>query len=101
MWSEHPLFGVGLGNFEARSAIYAPDEQKDPRVRDEKSFAPHNIFIGLLAETGLAGLAGFLMLFFLTVKQAGSRYRSLVTGLAKGLSPVWLFRRASSRGVPA
>ena len=46
-FAEHPVFGVGAGNFQYVSTEYGPEAIRKMSV--------HNIYIGLLAETGLPG----------------------------------------------
>jgi len=54
MMEAHPVFGVGLKNFEASVPRYTSYE---PR-------APHNAFIALLAESGIPSCLLFLALVF-------------------------------------
>ncbi len=55
MASDHPLVGVGPGNFAARIGDYSP-----ALARCE----PHNNFLAMLSETGLPGLALYIAFFF-------------------------------------
>lgn len=57
MFKDHPLFGVGLGNFKALMPLYVA-----PGV-DFKSIA-HNTYVELLAELGPLGLIFFLAIVF-------------------------------------
>lgn len=57
LWRSRPLFGVGLGNFVAASDYF----WKEP---------VHNIYLLQLAETGLVGLAGFLIFLAFCLKKA-------------------------------
>jgi O-antigen ligase len=54
MAAAHPWFGVGLGNFEPRSAEFTPTG------RDDTS---HNNVIGMFAETGVIGGLLYVVLF--------------------------------------
>ena len=61
MFRDHPIFGVGLGNFiPVRIAQY-----------DGVALNPHNLPGQLLGETGLCGVVSFLLLLF--VMLAGIR----------------------------
>ncbi len=55
LWSENPVFGVGLASFPV-----------DAGIGDMRGVYPHNIFLELAAETGIFGLILFLS-FVLTV----------------------------------
>jgi O-antigen ligase len=57
MFEDHPLLGVGVGNFNSRY----PDYFVRSEFRVSQGHA-HNIYIQMLAETGLAGLTAFLVL---------------------------------------
>jgi O-antigen ligase len=57
MFRDHPLLGVGIGNFNVRY----PDYYVRESFRVSEGHA-HNIYIQMLAETGLAGLCVYLTL---------------------------------------
>lgn len=76
MFAKHPLIGIGVGNYNLVFRNFYPPEKEIPKydldirgladgVR-EKRYAqdPHSLYLGVLAETGLAGFAA-LMLFFI------------------------------------
>ena len=64
MWQSSPLFGVGLGNF----LVELP---KHLVSRDVYFLQPvHNIYLLLLAETGIIGLAFFLWLLWVIGEKA-------------------------------
>jgi len=52
--ADHPVFGIGVGNYPAELAKYAPDLQ---------GMVAHNSYVQVAAETGLPGLALYLALF--------------------------------------
>lgn len=56
MWADHPVFGVGPGNFELHYLPIAADLGIESTGRPR---APHNVAVELLAETGLVGLVVF------------------------------------------
>lgn len=59
MLKDYPLFGVGLNNFRIRFNEYCDGED---RGRETSEFMiPDNMYLILLAETGLAGAIGFLI----------------------------------------
>ena len=67
MTAERPLTGVGLGKFYYLSDRYAPNALARLGFSRENA---HNQFIQILAELGVPGLAGFLLLLG-AVLQAG------------------------------
>ncbi|MBN8901110.1 MAG: O-antigen ligase family protein, partial [Rhodospirillales bacterium] len=57
VWSDNPIFGVGLGNFRD----HAMERQIDLLVPlGYESFHAHNTYIELLVDTGLVGLLSYL-----------------------------------------
>lgn len=59
---DHPLLGVGLGNWEYVYPEYARGDQVNVNASPRR---PHNDFLWILSETGVVGLAAFLgFLFF-------------------------------------
>jgi O-antigen ligase len=54
-WLENMWFGIGGGNFLRRSAEFV----QLPLV---EAIQPHNTYLGLMAELGLLGLAGILLI---------------------------------------
>lgn len=72
--AEHPVFGVGLGNFYEASGKYAEAREN-----------AHNNYLQVLAELGAVGLALFLVLLgvvLLSPKDPQQRQRGLSVGLA-------------------
>lgn len=66
MWEERPAFGFGPGTFSEQVINFAG---RVPTAVREPTDAPHNLYAELLAETGLMGLLGWVVLVggFLTV----------------------------------
>lgn len=70
IWREHPLLGIGLNNFAEGLEHTDPklskivDEMQEGRVQyGIRAAAPvHNLYLLVLAETGLLGLSAFLAL---------------------------------------
>jgi O-antigen ligase len=63
MFQDHPIFGVGLDNFQVYYQSYARQIGLDPR-RIERT--PASFYLELLSEQGLAGTIAFT-LFMVTV----------------------------------
>lgn len=64
MVREHPIAGVGLGNFADNYPRY-----RLPQARETK--ATHNDYLQLLAELGPGGLIAFLLFWALALKGSG------------------------------
>lgn len=62
MFYDHPLAGVGMGNFTSR---YIGNDYISP-LAYQKHFLSHahNIYFKFLSETGFIGISGFLVLIF-------------------------------------
>ncbi len=73
--ADHPLTGVGLGVFSRAYARYRPADAPDVSA----SFA-HNIFLNVLTETGILGLAAFGALCFMALRGMIRGVRSSVPG---------------------
>lgn len=70
MWDDAPLFGIGLNNFnnglERHAPFFHAMVMEIDRLRGGavlRAMAPvHNVFLLVLSETGVVGLAGFVVL---------------------------------------
>jgi O-antigen ligase len=60
MFAEHPILGVGAGNYPYNYQDYA--RKLNIETRTERREA-HSIYIETLAETGLVGMSVFMLLF--------------------------------------
>jgi O-antigen ligase len=60
----HPLFGVGAGNFRVRSVdfLLRPGATVDAQYVVDRPLVPHNIYLNVLTELGIVGLALFLFI---------------------------------------
>jgi hypothetical protein len=56
IWKDHPVLGVGAGQFRKVYSEFVPGLQPDERIET------NNIFLEALANTGLVGLAAMLFL---------------------------------------
>lgn len=66
MFKDHPIKGVGAGNFNIQMPrYYVQDAFKDPGFKSFATYDPHNTYLGLCAETGILGLAGFIGIFMI------------------------------------
>jgi len=58
MFRDHPLLGVGPGNYPPSYAERYADPDQDP-----SSWVPHSIYVQALSELGLAGMTSVFLLF--------------------------------------
>ena len=74
MLASHPVFGIGIGQYQDRSGSYStPILIKTLRLQNENA---HNNFFQIIGELGLAGLAGFVWV----LGSAGVRCARIVRG---------------------
>jgi O-antigen ligase len=76
MYESNPWYGIGLGNFGPRYTDFVPIENW-PNLTGHA----HNYYLTLLGETGLVGLAGYLLFLisaFVAVVSAVVRTRRVV-----------------------
>jgi len=61
MTQDHPIAGVGVGDFQLRSAGYVrePGSLEYVRLIAEQPHVVHNTYLQVLVETGIIGLALF------------------------------------------
>jgi hypothetical protein len=84
MFAEHPLLGVGFGNYAAAYPAYALPRWSDPLGH------AHNYYLNVAAETGLVGLTAYVLLWAAAFWQAWravrqSNAQSMWRGVAAGL----------------
>lgn len=79
MLTDHPWLGVGIGNYVPTYPAYALPGWKDPLGH------AHNQYLNVAAETGLVGLAAYLLLFAACAWHAWGAARSL-SGYAQGVA---------------
>lgn len=65
MFRDHPLIGVGLGNYVDLYQEYSRDLGFTPTATERSA---HNLYLEVLAETGTIGLAAFLVIVWFAVK---------------------------------
>lgn len=71
VWSDHPIFGVGRGQFQTYYEEYAgvvADTGVSARVDFGETRQAHNLYASVAAESGTLGLACFLGVFAVTMR---------------------------------
>ena len=77
VWADHPLVGVGPGEFPSYYRDYADEIGISVRAQDREA---HNLYLGIAAETGALGLIAFLGAVIATLWQlARARRQALLT----------------------
>lgn len=79
MFEDHPVLGVGAGNYSARYHEHA--ERVGSEVNEYEGIGrphyPHNLYLEVAAESGFAGVVAFggaLLLVFGHLRRSGSAY---------------------------
>lgn len=65
MFIDHPVIGVGLGNYRVHYREYA---NRVPFRVHSGEREPHNLYLGVAAETGIIGLVAVLGVFAATIR---------------------------------
>jgi O-antigen ligase len=61
MFLDRPLLGCGFGQYDMESRPYFSDRSTDLPLEKARRYDQHNVFLALLAETGLVGAGLFVM----------------------------------------
>jgi len=64
MWQDHPIQGIGIGQYVERLAYYGSDLLPPRKLR----LGAHNMYIQVLAETGLVGLVLFVAMLITSLR---------------------------------
>ena len=62
MFLSAPFTGVGMNNFTTYSRDYVPEGSIDKLKIEEIYFDSHNVYIKILAESGVIGFGGFVLM---------------------------------------
>ena len=71
----HPLTGIGVDTFPIAMAEYYTDDQSEKRLR---WMSPHSSYVQVLAEMGFIGLAAYLGLIIVTLRDAWRVHTRLI-----------------------
>lgn len=83
-FTDHPLLGVGPGQFPRYYQSYANEIGVEVHLTDR---AAHNLYLGLAAETGVLGVATFLTVIGVTLSQL-NRARRLASAVRPELAHI-------------
>ena len=67
MFRDHPILGVGPGNYPLHYLDYSEQIGLDPRLAPRD---PHNLYLGTMAETGIVGACALLAVLWLALRGA-------------------------------
>lgn len=85
MFRDHPILGVGPGNYSRQYLAYSERIGLDPRLEAREA---HSLYLGALAETGIIGGCALIAVLWLALRGAWRGRRSLRGGealLAEGI----------------
>lgn len=94
MFSTHPFLGIGVGNYPGEYWSYAPKVGVEANVitTDQATISrqPHNLYIEVLAETGIFGIMSFLGFIFILFRSLGKARREFVETEPSGDWEAWI-----------
>lgn len=70
MAGDRPLLGFGLGQYDRAKLPYLSERSGNYPVERARPYTQHNVFLSLLVETGIVGLAGFVLMLALWFRDA-------------------------------
>ena len=76
MFLEQPVFGCGFGHYQEKFPHVLQDRSSDFPLDTARPYVQHNVLLGLLTETGLAGAGIFSALFCCWLADAWRLWRS-------------------------
>lgn len=85
MWLDHPIAGIGIGQFSENLPHYGWDLLPTRYLE----LNAHNMYVAVLSETGIIGLFFFLMMFVLVLRDLLKVIRSKNTNVSE-LAKNWL-----------
>lgn len=76
MFLDRPLLGCGYGQYERESTPYLSDRSTDLPLEKARPYVQHNVFLGLLTETGLLGMGLFIGVLIYWTRMAWRLWRA-------------------------
>jgi O-antigen ligase len=75
MFRDRPLLGCGWGQYQNACAYYLFDRSTELPLERARYYIQHNVFLGLLCETGLLGAVPFCVLLLMWTRDAWGLWR--------------------------
>ena len=76
MFLQQPLLGCGYGHYRERYVDVLDDRDTDLPLDKSRPYVQHNVWLGLLTETGLVGMGLFTLLIGYWLRDAWRLWRS-------------------------
>lgn len=76
MFLDRPVFGCGFGHYREKFVEVLDDRSSEFPLDTSRRYVQHNVFLGLLTETGVVGVGLFMMLLGYWVADAWKLWRS-------------------------
>ena len=76
MFCDHPFVGVGQGHYKRLDKFYLQDRSTSLVLDNVRPYHQHNVFLSILTEMGLVGLALFGWLLFRWIQTGVTLWRS-------------------------
>lgn len=95
MFLQQPVFGCGLGHYREKFVEVLDDRSSELPLDMSRRYVQHNVFLGLLTETGLVGAGLFTMLLGCWLCDAWKLWRSAAPLWARQYGLLFLATSAS------
>jgi O-antigen ligase len=95
MFLQEPLFGCGFGHYRERFVDVLDDRDSDLPLDKSRRYVQHNVWLGLLTETGLVGTVLFTLLVGYWLRDAWRLWRSSAPLWARQFALLFLATFAS------
>jgi O-antigen ligase len=82
MFKDHPIVGHGYGQYFEHSGPYHNDASYGLPLKQARPFVQHNVFLSVLVDTGLVGLALYFA-WLITLAGVGWRLAREATGMVE------------------
>lgn len=90
MFCERPLFGCGFGHYREHFVNVLADRTTELPLEKSRPYVQHNVFLGLLTETGLVGMGLFTLVLVYWTRDAWRLWRSDAPPWARQLGLLFL-----------
>lgn len=72
MFADHPIRGVGLGNYNSNYQLYSKNLGLDTRATERSA---HSLYLEVAAESGIVGIIVFAMIFVILFRDLWRAYK--------------------------